>query len=240
MVGLLLRMKLRLQELHVNVPVRRHHAMPAIMHVVVQVVQDAAASPQAIHPFPGPACPAACTPAPPRPPPGTRLSDRTSCPCCLSAAAPASAQSSASSIFASIGALSGKPRILRIVRRKLVRIPRRRSQVCNRLAVVAMAQRRSALTSAARNHRRKALIVRARPRHRLAQPRDAMNGHALRIDALVRFEVVLEPGSSPTPTRQSIPTHPARDRPRPSAPASCKCARIPFGNPVRYRDQRSP
>ena len=47
----------------------------------------------------------------------------------------------------------------------------------------------------------KARVVRTRPGHGFAEPRNAVDGHALRIHILVCLEVVLDPAHAPRPRR---------------------------------------
>src|SRR5437773_11822030 len=72
-------------------------------------------------------------------------------------------------------------------------------QVLYRFAVIATAQRSPALTGTTGDHHREALIVSARPQHRLSQSRHAQDGDALRVHALIGLEVIHRPAQAPGP-----------------------------------------
>jgi hypothetical protein len=73
------------------------------------------------------------------------------------------------------------------------------------LAEPATGQGRAALAGVVGDDHREALVPRARPERRLAEPRVAEHGYAARVDVLVRLEVVERARETPSPGRDRPP-----------------------------------
>ncbi len=108
------------------------------------------------------------------------------------------------------------PHIPRHIPRKLPR--KTLHHIINRLPKITPPQRRSQLPRATRKNQRDPLILRARPQHRLAQPRMPHQGNPLRIHHRIGLQIIHNPAHSPRPRADRSPFL----RPRTCFPIQCR------------------
>ena len=80
-----------------------------------------------------------------------------------------------------------------------------RVDALHRFAEPAPRNRRAALARIIRDHAREPLVTRTRPQRRLAHARVPHHHHILRVDVLVRLEIIQRPAQAPRPRRHRAP-----------------------------------